>query len=159
MIQGELIDDDKLSLAVSKCNVIISSLGPSGYRVDDTKLFASYYADNIFPALRHHSVKRIYAMGTISIHRLEDKPSFVRWFAIAIFGLVYPNLLATILEIEKTFDSKADGLEWLVFRIAAIIGASDEASWQKDRENGDAFVGWVAERGWTMSQKRSALAK
>lgn len=155
-----MIDSDKLGLAVSKCTAIVSLLGPKvDSKLDDTKLYASYYADHIFPAMRKHSVKRIYAMGTISIHRPQDKTSFIRWLAIAMFGLVYPKLVATMLEIEKTFDTKADGIEWLVFRIAGIPGASDELSWRKDRDDGDAFVGWVAERGWTMSQKRGALAK
>ncbi|KIM94119.1 hypothetical protein OIDMADRAFT_136749 [Oidiodendron maius Zn] len=159
VIPGELTESKKLASAISKCTAVISFLGSSGSKVDDVKLFASYYSDYIFPTMRAYSVQRIYAMGTISIRRPEDQPSALRWLAIAIFGRVYPKMLATMLEIEKVFDTKADNLEWLLFRIASIPGKSDETSWRKDREDGDTFVGWVAESGWSFSQKRAALAR
>ncbi len=159
IIQGEITHTEKLGLAISKCKAIVSLLGPTGSKVEDTKLFASYYSDNIFPLMRAHEVRRIYAMGTISIFRPEDQASMLRWMAISVFRMVYPKMLATMLEIEKAFDTKTEDLEWLVFRIASIPGESDDSSWRNDRGDGDTFVGWVAENGWSFSQKRGALAR
>ncbi|KAI8682319.1 NAD(P)-bd-dom domain-containing protein [Fusarium sp. Ph1] len=132
IIEGQLNDAEALSTAVSKSYVVVSLLGPniSSWK-QDPSLLADFYRHSLFPSMRQHGVKRVYAMGTLSIVRPEDSRSLLR------YGIV-------------TFT---------IFRIAGIPGESDHESWKRDREDGKAFVGWVAETGWTMSQKRGALAR
>lgn len=74
-----------------------------------------------------------------------------------IFNAPYRSILNVADVFEK--EGKEQGIDWTVFRIAAIPGEDDEASWRKDREGGGDFVGWVGEKGWSMSQKRGALAR
>ena len=65
----------------------------------------------------------------------------------------------TIIGLGEVFENDAKDLDWTIFRIGNIPGESDAANWAQDREDGPAFVGWVAEPGWTLSQRRGALAR
>lgn len=149
-----------LSTVIAKSSVIISLLGPNinGNKIEPA-LFANYYKSSVFPLMRQHGVRRIFAMGTLSIVRPED-----RWTCFQPMAALFVQLFANaayhnILNIAATFDREASDLEWTVFRIAHIPGNSDDASWQKDRDDGEIFIGWVGDNGWTGSQKRGALAR
>lgn len=68
----------------------------------------------------------------------------------------------SILKVGDVFakEGAGNGIDWTVFRIAGIPGGDDEESWKKDRNEGAGhFVGWVGEKGWSMNQKRGALAR
>ncbi|RTE80871.1 hypothetical protein BHE90_004575 [Fusarium euwallaceae] len=160
IIEGQLSDTEAVSTAVSKSYVVVSLLGPTigDWKVDPS-MMADFYKHSLFPAMRQHGVKRVYAMGTISIVRPEDSRSLLRYFMVAFVRLIAGGAYRTIINISQTFEEDAKGLDWTIYRIAGIPGGSDNESWKKDREDGKAFVGWVGETGWAMSQKRGALAR
>lgn len=149
-----------LSAAIAQSSVIISLLGPqiNSGSISPTQ-FADYYKSSVFPLMRQHSVSRIVAMGTLSIVRSEDRWSFLHILIVLFVRFFHSNAYRNILNIAEVFEKEAHGLDWTVYRIAAIPGESDEASWQRDREDGQTFVGWVGEKGWSISQKRGALAR
>ncbi|KAL4867626.1 hypothetical protein BDV12DRAFT_186556 [Aspergillus spectabilis] len=160
VVKGEMDDLDSLSPAITKSRVIISLLGPNIIdRTMSPALFAGIYKSSVFPLMREHGVRRIFAMGTISIFRPEDHWSLARSAMIALVRIVANSAYWNIINIADAFDNHADGLDWTVYRIARIPGRDDEESWRKDREDGEAFVGWVNENGWTISQRRGALAR
>jgi hypothetical protein len=149
-----------LSGAISQCGVVISLLGPDIENLNITPtLFADIYQSSVFPLMRRHGVRRILAMGTISISQPEDSWSIVgsllRLIVRTFYNLAYSNNLA----VAKVFQEEAKDLDWTVYRIAAIPGGHDEASWKSDREDGKTFVGWVGAKGWTHQQKRGQLAR
>ncbi|KAH7230755.1 hypothetical protein B0J15DRAFT_530677 [Fusarium solani] len=160
VIEGQLDDAEALSTAVSKSYVVVSLLGPniSSWK-QDPSLLADFYRHSLFPSMRQHSVKRVYAMGTLSIVRPEDSRSLLRYGIVTFVRLVAGGAYRTIINISQAFEEDAKDLDWTIFRIAGIPGEYDHESWKRDREDGKAFVGWVAETGWTMSQKRGALAR
>ncbi|RSL55388.1 hypothetical protein CEP54_009436 [Fusarium duplospermum] len=160
IIEGQLEDTEVLSTAVSKSYVVVSLLGPNinGLKMDPS-VMADFYKRSLFPAMRQHGVKRVYAMGTISIVRPEDSRSLLRYCMVAFVRLVAGGAYRTVINISQTFEEDAKGLDWTIYRIAGIPGGSDHESWKRDREDGKAFVGWVGETGWTMSQRRGALAR
>ena len=147
-----------LSTAIAQSSVIISLLGPSSFRISPTQ-FADYYKTSVIPLMRQHGVSRIMAMGTLSIVRPEDRWSFLRFLIVLIVRLLANNAYRNILNIAEVFEKEAQGLDWTIYRIAGIPGGSDEASWRKDREDGQTFVGWIGEKGWSGSQKRGALSR
>lgn len=149
-----------LSTAVAQSSVIISLLGPqiNSGSISPT-LFADCYKSSVFPLMRQHGVSRIMAMGTLSIVRSEDRWSFLRFLMVLFVRLFINNIYRNILNIAEVFEKEAHGLDWTVYRIASIPGESDEASWRRDREDGQTFVGWIGEKGWSVSQKRGALAR
>ncbi|KAL4787066.1 mediator complex subunit 27-domain-containing protein [Aspergillus varians] len=160
IIKGEMDDLDTLSAAMARSRIIISLLGPSLSRTPPSPtLFADIYKSDVFPLMREHGVRRIFAMGTPSISRPEDRWTLFTSITIPIIRVIANVAYQNILNIADAFEHHGDDLDWTVFRIAAIPGGHDEESWRRDREDGETFVGWVGESGWTMSQRRGALAR
>lgn len=149
-----------LSAAISQSHTVISLLGPNiiGKEMSPT-LFADYYKSSVFPLMREHGVRRIFAMGTISIVQPDDHWTFSRPVLVLLVRLIANAAYRNVLNIADVFNREAHDLDWTVFRIGQISGESDERSWRKDRDDGEAFVGWIGERGWSSSQKRGALAR
>lgn len=149
-------DRDALSLAISRCNVIISLLGPNQFRLPSSTLYPDMYR-TIFALMREHNVKRIHAMGTISIYQPEDAFSLLRSLVSLVY-LVAHMAWQNIIRVGKVFEEEAKDLDWTIFRIAGIPGGSDEVSWKADMET-EVVAGWVADETWSLSTKRSGLAK
>lgn len=112
--------------------------------------------------MRTHGVRRIFAMGTISIPVPEkDSFSLSRLMLVGLVRVVVRGAYSTILQIGEVFSSKEvpPEIDWTVYRIAGIPGGSDETSWRADREEGDVFEGFIGEKGWSLSIKRGRLAR
>ncbi len=150
-----------LSSAVSKSHSIISLLGPDLNRDGalDPTTFATFFSATLFPLMREHGVRRILAMGTLSIKLPEDRWTLFQSFAILFMRTLHGNLYKTIHNIRDAFEQEGKDLDWTMFRIAAIPGESDEESWKKDREDGELFEGMIGEAGWTGTTKRGLLAR
>ncbi|RVX69735.1 hypothetical protein B0A52_06380 [Exophiala mesophila] len=164
VIQGSFFnaDEAKLSSAISQCSVIISLLGPNIGSIRGLKpnTYADIYAQFVFPLMRQHGVKRIFAMSTVSVSRPEDKPSIIRWvlaFAVwLVAGMAQKNIYTMQYLFEDQEQSK--DIEWTAFRLAFIPGGHDEKSWRKDRE-GEVFTGYVGDPGYSFVQRRGQLGK
>ncbi|KAI0438863.1 NAD(P)-binding protein [Xylaria telfairii] len=162
IIEGEMNDRETLSNAIAKCSTIISLLGPKiNDRIESPTLFANIYKQNIFPLMRKHNIRRILAMGTLSIQRPEDSWTFFQPMVVFFVRLMASSVYNNIINVAATFEHDATDLDWTVFRIAQIPGDSDEGSWKNDREEdgGEPFVGWIGEKGWTTSVKRAVLTR
>ncbi|PTD13128.1 hypothetical protein FCULG_00002742 [Fusarium culmorum] len=160
IVKGELSDNQALATAVAKCGVVVSLLGPQlSDRSMDPSVFPKFYKSSLFPAMRQHGVKRVFAMGTLSIVRPEDSWSILRPTMVMFVRLLASGAYRTIIGIGETFENEAKDLDWTIFRIAGIPGESDNESWARDREDGKTFVGWIGEKGHTYSQKRAALSR
>jgi putative NADH-flavin reductase len=157
VIAGEMDDEEALSTAVAKSNIIISLLGPNTMKLKSYTLFPDFYR-LLFKLMKEHHVTRIYAMGTISIPQPADRFSILRYIVVWLVYLIARSAYRNILGVAKVFEEEGQGLDWTIFRIAGIPGESDEESWKKDREQ-DAVAGAVADGKWGMTVKRSALAR
>ncbi|KAM7212120.1 hypothetical protein V8F06_012483 [Rhypophila decipiens] len=159
-VKGELIDTDALSTALSlHPSAIISLLGPNSLSGIDPELYSNFYR-SLFPLMRTHGIRRIFAMGTLSISDEADSFSLARSAMVAVVRTIANSAYRTVINISQVFAKEAgERIDWTVFRIAMIPGESDEASWKGDREDGEVFEGYVGEKGWSLSQKRGALAR
>lgn len=137
----------------------MSLLGPQLGDLMEPNIIPDFYRNSVFPAMRQHGVKRIFAMGTLSIVDPEDSWSLLRPAMVFLLRIIAGKAYRTIINIGETFENDAKDLDWTIYRIAAIPGESDNESWARDREDGKAFVGWIGEKGHTYSQKRGALAR
>ncbi|SPO06408.1 uncharacterized protein DNG_09097 [Cephalotrichum gorgonifer] len=158
VIKGEVSDKDALTTAVSGSTVIVSFLGPNTLTGVDPAIFTTFYS-TLFPIMREHNVKRIYAMSTISHPQPDDGFSFLRLLLVALVYVAANGAYRTVRGIGRVFTEEAKDLDYTVFRIAGIPGGSDEESWRKDREDGETYVGPIAGKGWSLSQKRGALVR
>ncbi|TIC93660.1 3 beta-hydroxysteroid dehydrogenase/Delta 5--_4-isomerase [Colletotrichum higginsianum] len=160
VIKGDVNDAAAMSAAVARSSAVLSLLGPdiTRDRKIDPSFFPDIYSKSVFPAMKQHGVRRIVAMGTITIKRPDDRWTLMQTALGLLMPLLAGNLYRTMQNLARVFEHESLGLDWTVFRIAAIPGESDEASWRNDRE-GELYTGPVGEKGWQSSIKRSALAR
>ncbi|KFY36944.1 hypothetical protein V494_04926 [Pseudogymnoascus sp. VKM F-4513 (FW-928)] len=125
IIQGSLDDLEALSTAVSSSHTVLSLLGPTTTRKLDATIYSTFYT-SLFALMREHSVRRIFAMGTLSISQPDDKFSLIRLFLVFIVRLFANSAYRAILDIARAFEEAGEGVDWTVFRIAGIPGGSDE---------------------------------
>lgn len=160
IVKGEMSDLEALSTAMARSSVVVSLLGPQiSDRNVGPSLFADMYKNSIFPLMRQHGVRRIFAMGTVSIHRAEDSWTMFQFTVVCFMKLLAGVLYRNIINVADTFDRDADGIDWTVYRIAHIPGKPDHESWKKDRDSGEALACWVGQKGWSSMIKRAVLAK
>lgn len=151
---------------MSTCKAVLSLLGPQitdgRNSAFDPTTFSTAYAEVIFPAMRKNNIRRILAMGTLTIVQPDDKRSsfhlMVRLFMKMFSGRVN-NAMQLIKATFERATSTSKDIDWTVFRIAQISGEADEASWKGDREEWPVFSGSIADKGWTTSIKRAALTR
>lgn len=153
-------DREALSSVMSRTSAVISLLGPSiSDKSIEHSLFADIYTSTIFPLMQENGVRRILAMGTLSIKRPEDKFNIMQAIMPFLMPLFANTAYQNALNIGRAFENQGQGLDWTIFRLTQIPGEPDEASWKTDREDGKVFTGGIGEKGWTSSLKRGALAK
>lgn len=109
--------------------------------------------------MRAHAVRRIFSMSTLSYPQPADRFSLIRTLIVAFVFVVANRAWQTARGLARVFEEEAGGVDWTVFRIAGIPGGCSEEAWWWDRGDGEAFEGWVGERGWCASQRRGALAR
>ncbi|CZR45540.1 uncharacterized protein FPRO_15284 [Fusarium proliferatum ET1] len=160
IIKGDLSDKAALDQAVVKVNIVISLLGPLiTDRTSPPNSIPDFYRNSLFPAMRRRGVKRIFAMGTLTITQKQDSWTVLQPTVNLVVRAVFSNAYRAITTIGKTFEIDAKDLDWTIFRISAIPGGSDKESWAKDRQDGKSFVGYVGQKGYTYSFPRGALAR
>lgn len=109
--------------------------------------------------MRRRGVKRIFAMGTLTITQKQDSWTVLQPTVNLMVRAVFSNTCRAIATIGKIFEIDAKDLDWTIFRISAIPGGSDKEGWAKDRQDGKPFVGCVGQKGYTYSFLRGALAR
>ncbi|KAH7234770.1 uncharacterized protein BKA55DRAFT_679533 [Fusarium redolens] len=160
IVKGDLSDKEALSRAMAKVDIVLSLLGPQiSDRTTSPNAIPDFYKNSVFPAMRKHGVKRIFAMGTLSLSQPEDSWTFIRPAMVLMVRTIASNAYRTIIQTGQVFENDAKDIDWTIYRIAAIPGGSDKESWANDRQDGKAFVGYCGQKGHTYSQRRGALAK
>ncbi|KAM0325451.1 hypothetical protein ACHAQA_007437 [Verticillium albo-atrum] len=158
IFKGETTNRDALSGCVARASSIISLLGPNTVTGIKPEVFIDFYL-LIFDLMREHGVKRIFAMGTITITLDDDKVSIPRRLIAAFMYLLVNKAWQTVMGIKRIFEENTQDIDWTVYRIAAIPGGSDAVSWKTDREDGEVYEGPVAGQGWGFQLKRGLLAR
>ncbi|KAK1710868.1 uncharacterized protein BDZ83DRAFT_711102 [Colletotrichum acutatum] len=159
ILEGEMSDTKALDSAMAGTSVVVSLLGPNiNDKHIDPSLYADIYRNYVFPAMKQHGVKRILAMGTISIKQPEDHWTFFQTMVTIIMPLLNGAVYRNMHNLAHLFGKEDHGLDWTVFRMAQIPGESDENSWRHDRDLG-VFTGWIGEKGWISTLRRGALAR
>ncbi|KAI3536370.1 hypothetical protein CSPX01_10819 [Colletotrichum filicis] len=144
---------------MARSSIVVSLLGPNiNDKHIDPSLYADIYRNYVFPAMKKYSVRRILAMGTISIKQPEDHWTFFQTMVTIVMPLLNGAVYRNMHNLAHLFGKEGHDLDWTIFRIAQIPGESDETSWRQDRDLG-LFTGWIGEKGWTSTLRRGALAR
>ncbi|KAJ0419799.1 NAD(P)-binding protein [Aspergillus carlsbadensis] len=146
-VEGSLEDVEKLRAVVKGTTVIVSVLGPSGTRIKNTP-FPGFYK-RVFELMREENVKRIIALSTFSVTHSEDRSSLVCKLLVGMLWLFGNSAWKNLVEVGKTFDEHATGLEWTLFRVGFL----------KDQGPGKIVQGYVGDGKLGMGVSRVDVAR
>jgi len=155
IIQGSLDDTEALTAAIArKPDAIISLLGPATSDMvtymkpwDRSTIFADTYRV-IIEAMRANGVRRILAMGTLSIPEPKDRFSFLTAALVWVVYLMVHNAWHNIIYIGKTFDNAPPEIDWTVYRLGMISDGDYQA----------VADGYIGDGKTTSGVRRSELA-
>jgi hypothetical protein len=99
--------------------------------------------------MRESGVRRISALATVSLKDPADKFSFAKSLLAFLVRVISPGGKSDFVEIGEQFDTHANELDWVLFRVAML----------KDGEEGKAVAGYVGDGKTTMSVWRGDLAR
>ncbi|KAA8913040.1 hypothetical protein FN846DRAFT_204952 [Sphaerosporella brunnea] len=158
---GELSDTAALRDAVAqKPDAVVSLLGPPLREIlswmnpfsSATKqpVFVNAYRV-VVDAMTEFGVKRILAMGTISIPDEKDKLSIGRNILVWLVRLFMYNGWKNIVSVGKFFDGleQEDRIQWTVFRLGAVLDGGFQ----------NVTDGYVADGKTALSVRRVELAQ
>ncbi|KAI5796411.1 hypothetical protein EDC01DRAFT_651427 [Geopyxis carbonaria] len=158
VITGTLGEVDKLQAALAGQDVVISLLGPPMSEMgawllswsQSGTMFADTYRD-VVAGMKIHGVKRILAMGTVSITEARDRGSWARAAMVWVVWALAHRAWENVVNVGKYFDglSKEDGVEWTVYRLGGVL----------DGDKGDVVAGWVGDGETTLSVRRQELGE
>ncbi|KAG5810212.1 hypothetical protein H9Q74_014070 [Fusarium xylarioides] len=152
IVKGDLSDKEALSRAMSKVNIVLSLLGPQiSDRTTSPNVIPDFFKNSVFPAMRRHGVKRIFAMGTLSLSQPEDSWTLIKPAIVLLVRTIAANAYRTIIQTGQVFEDDAKDIDWTIYRVAQIPGDSDKESWARDREDSKTFVGYCGQKGHTYS--------
>jgi hypothetical protein len=113
----------------------------------------------IFKFMREHGVKRIFAMGTLSIPDSKDKSSLLVRFMVFFIWLFGRPTWKEIVNVGKAFDEDAKDLDWTVYRLGLVKNGPDGAV-ATTYPGEDDFVSFVNRNelaGWLLEQSEKEV--
>ncbi len=139
-----------LASAIEGSDVIISALGPpysySGLQVAPGSYTNTYRA--IFKVMRANSIKRIFVMGTPSIHIPEDKYTVTLNLMIWMLRLFANKAWSEVVATGRLLDEEASDLDWTMYRIGNL----------SNREGITKAASYIGEGDWCLDTYRPGIA-
>ncbi|KAF8418157.1 hypothetical protein EV426DRAFT_620046 [Tirmania nivea] len=159
---GSLTDTDGIRSAVSRLqptDVIISFLGPPATQIlawmnpfgkeGKEPIFANAYR-SIVDAMKTTGVRRIFALGTISIVDEKDHRVFSACAMVWIVRLLFYRGWRNMVEVGRFFDTvPVEDIDWTVYRVGLLLNGEAQA----------VTDGYLGDGKTTSSIRRSELAK
>lgn len=139
-----------LASAIKGSDVIISALGPpysySGLQVAPGSYINTYRA--IFKVMRASSIKRIFVMGTPSIHVSEDKYTITLNLMIWMLRLFANKAWSEVVSTGRLLDEEASDLDWTMYRIGNL----------SNKDGTTKAASYIGEGDWCLDTYRPGIA-
>jgi hypothetical protein len=138
IIKGELNNEELLTSAIEGQDAVVSFLGPtkslSARSIAPGTITNPYRV--IFQAMRHFGVKRIFLMGTPSIHDPWDKSATIASLSVIAIKIFANAAYREIVSIGKLLDEEARDLDCTMFRLGFLSNSEGtiSASYIGDKE-------------------------
>lgn len=154
VIQGSLTDRDAIRRTVKNADAVLSTLGPSlsvgtaisGLLHPGTPIAEGY--KNILEVMKEEGVKRLIALGTISMGTPEDGWTVLTWSMVTAVWIFLHNAWKEVVTIGDEIKA-VDGLDWTIARVGRLTHNS----------NGKVSAGFIGKDGSSVFIARKDLAK
>ena len=138
IIQSSLSDHAAISQALDNADAVLSALGPSlnvrtavnGLTQHDTPLANGY--KTILQVMKDKGIKRLIALGTISMEDEDDGHSLVAWSMVSAVWVFLHSAWKDVVEIGKVIQA-SEGIDWTIARVAKLT----------NEKRGDVRAGYV----------------
>ena len=114
IVRGELLDSDALLRALDGVDAVVSALGPDLFPPPGNPISKTYSI--IMGHMRTLGIKRIIALGTVSIPDSNDQRDIPLWLSKQLMRILSPRYLAEILAIGDVVRSEGADLDWTIVR-------------------------------------------
>jgi hypothetical protein len=126
---------------------IVSALGPNTLRPAPRAIADAYRT--LFAAMHRFGVRRILALGTISVPDPADRFALSSALAIGAVRTLAKDAWRSIIEIAAAFDDDADGLDWTLYRVGGLGNGPE----------GDVIATYIGGEGYNSTVNRADVAK
>jgi putative NADH-flavin reductase len=140
IVKGTLSDKEAVSRALDGADAVLSTLGPSLSVNTALKYHGTPLADGyklILSEMATKGIKRLIALGTVSMETAQDGSSVVRWGLVTAVYIFLHSAWRDVVEIGRTI-AASEGVEWTIARVAKLTNGNG---------GGEVKAGFVGKEG------------
>lgn len=125
VLRGDVLDEERVSVAVADSDAVISALGPVRGGPQDLMTRA---AGNLIAAMKKHRVRRLVFATGAGVRAAEDQPGFVD----RVFGLMLRTFArAAFLDSARAAGMvQSSGLDWTIVRCPRLVDGEHTGYYQ-----------------------------
>ena len=115
VVQGDVLDAERVSEAVAGADAVVSALGP---RRDSPEAMLTRGMANVVAAMKEHGVRRLIVLTGAGVRLESDPTSPGRSIMLGLLGLLAPSALRDSQGAVEVI--RASGLAWTVIRVPRL---------------------------------------
>jgi len=154
IVKGDLTDREAIRKALHGADVVLSTLGPSlsvttaiqGLKRSGTPIADGYKI--ILDIMKEEGVKRLIALGTVSMGAKEDGHSILTWGMVTAVWVFLHSAWKDVVAVGNTIKSAGD-IDWTIARVGKLT----------DGSGGKVNAGYIGKDSSRVFVSRKDLAK
>jgi putative NADH-flavin reductase len=154
VVQGSLSDRDAITRTIQGADAVLSTLGPSlsvstavnGIKSRGTPIAEGYKL--ILDVMKVQGVKRLIALGTISVQAEQDGRSLLAKGMVTAVWIFLHYAWKDVVTIAKEIQD-SQGIEWTIARVGNLISG----------QGGSVGAGYIGKDGSAINLTRKDLAR
>ncbi len=115
VVQGDILDAERVSEAVAGTDAVISALGPTR---DSPEAMLTRGVANVVAAMKEHGVRRLIVLTGAGVRLESDPSSLGNSIMLGLLGLLVPCALRDAQGAVEVI--RASGLDWTVVRVPRL---------------------------------------
>jgi putative NADH-flavin reductase len=115
VIQGDIVDAEKVSAVVEGADALLSVLGPPN---NEPNFVISQGTDHMLAAMRQHGVQRLVISTGAGVRVPQDKPGLIDKVASLALNLMAKNVAADMRQVVEKV--QASDRDWTIVRVPML---------------------------------------
>jgi putative NADH-flavin reductase len=155
LVKGSLSDIDAIRESLKNSDAVLSALGPSlsvGTAVHGLTQHGTPIADGykvILESMKMEGVKRLIALGTVSMQAEEDGRSIVTWGMVTAVWAFLHSAWKDVVAFGNAITSSNSDIDWTIARVGRLTNG----------KLGKVQAGYIGKEGSRVFVSRKDLAK
>ena len=116
VVQGDILDGEKVAEAVAGTQAVVSALGPGSNKA---QFVVSRGMEHILTAMQQHGVKRLVASAGAGVGDPDDKPGLMNKFINLLLKTISRNVYEDMLRVVELI--RASDVDWTIVRAPRLV--------------------------------------